>query len=241
MIARCSSCGVEFDVELKPRNDPFALPKDHPDPLQAAGAVSGGTPAPFGVSDPASDARKVAGAVELPRGFKLDTSDNRLRISWRWWSPAHLFIMVFAAFWDTFMVIWYSIAIVGQQWQMAAVGTIHGAVGVGLAYYAITGLVNRTRVTLSANQVAVEHGPLPWPGSRALDRAEVEQLYVSRQETQNKGQVNVSFSLQVLLRGGQEVAIVSGLESADQARFLESRIEAALGIEDRAMPGEYRG
>ncbi len=240
MIARCKSCSVEFDVELKPRNDPFVLPSDHPDPLQAAGAT-GSAPTPFGVSDPAGDARKVAQAVELPRGFKLDTAGDRLHITWRWWSPAHLFILFFAALWDTFMVVWYSIAILGEQWQMAAFGTLHAAVGVGLAYYAITGLVNHTTVTLTASKVAVKHGPLPWPGSRALDRTEVEQLYVSRQETTNKGQVTVTFNLQVVLRGGEEITIVKGLDSADQARFLESRIEIALGIEDRSVSGEYRG
>ena len=231
---------MEFDVELRPRSDPFAIPTHHTDPLQAAGA-SVGAPSPFGVSDPAGDARTLAQAVDLPRGFKLDTAGDRLHITWRWWNASHLFIMVFAAFWDTFMVVWYTIAIAGGQWQMAAFGTIHAAVGIGLAYYAITGLVNHTRVTLTPSRVAIEHGPLPWPGSRALDRAEVEQLYVSRQETHNKGQVNVSYCLQVVLRGGEDVAIIKGLESANQARFLESRIETALGIEDRAVPGEYRG
>ena len=79
-------------------------------------------------------------------------------------------------------------------------------------YYAITGLVNHTTVTLTASKVAVRHGPLPWPGSRALDRTEVEQLYVSRQETSNKGQVTVTFNLQVVLRGGEEVEIPVGVE-----------------------------
>lgn len=241
MIARCAGCGVEFDVELKPRNDPFALPADHPDPLQAAGAAMPSSPSPFGVSDPVADARKVADAVELPRGFKLDTTGDRLHITWRWWNASHLFIMLFAAFWDAFMVVWYSIAILGQQWEMAAFGVLHAAVGIGLAYYAITGLVNHTRITLTPSRVAVAHGPLPWPGARTLERSDVEQLYVSRQETTNKGQVNVSYNLQVVLRGGEELAIVSGLQSADQARFLESRIETALGIEDRVMTGEYHG
>lgn len=223
-------------------SSPFGRPPSGPTPFLPPPVDSRpATPSPFGASDVGEDARRVVAAMDLPRGFVLDTSADALDIRWRWWTPAHVFILVFAGFWDLFMVVWYTMAIAGGQWMMAAFGTLHALVGAGLAYWAVAGLVNHTTVSIRPRHVSVAHGPLPWPGVRPLPREEVDQLYVSRQELRNKGSVQVTFEVRVVRRDGSELALVRGLTSADQASFLEARIEAALGIEDRPVPGEHRG
>jgi hypothetical protein len=44
-----------------------------------------------------------------------------------------------------------------------------------------------------------------------------------------------------LLRDGRERKIMSGLDSPEEALFVESEIEKYLGITDRPVAGEYKG
>ena len=41
----------------------------------------------------------------------------------------------------------------------------HVAVGVGLTYYTLTRLMNRTRIEVSRDELTIRHGPLPWRGN----------------------------------------------------------------------------
>ena len=63
-----------------------------------------------------------------PQRFVVEEFGSELTVSFRWFTPALFFMVLFCLFWDGFMVMWYSIAIsqiLGGQpaaWAMAGWG-----------------------------------------------------------------------------------------------------------------------
>lgn len=66
------------------------------------------------------------------------------------------------------MVVWFGIAFTSGALSMAAFGTIHLAVGVGLTYFLICGFMNSTHIGISFREISVSHEPLPWPGRKTI-------------------------------------------------------------------------
>ena len=51
------------------------------------------------------------------------------------------FLAFFCLFWDAVSwCVWFTIAFTQRQWAMAAFGTIHGAIGLGILYAVVAGL-----------------------------------------------------------------------------------------------------
>lgn len=75
---------------------------------------------------------------------------------------------------------------------------------------------------------------------RVLPRADVEQLYVYRYWESDHPDERPSFGLKAILHGGRHVVLARRLPNPSDARFVEAKLEAHLGIVDRAVREEYR-
>lgn len=177
----------------------------------------------------------------LPPGLSLTTRKDRLELSYRWFSFQIVFLLVFALFWNGFMAAWYVIALPTGEWLIAVFGVVHLAVGVGLGYGALAGLLNRTKITLRSGKLAVWIGPLPWFGGKEGSTAELDQLYVVERRTRTKNGVQRRYDLTAQLQSGGDLVLVRGMGAPHLAQAMERRLEEILGIVDRAMPGEYAG
>ena len=82
--------------------------------------------------------------VPMPKKFKVNTLGGRLEIARKWFSSKFIALTFFTVFWDGFMIVWFGIALSQGIWIMAAFGTLHGAVGIGLLYYVLAGYLNKT-------------------------------------------------------------------------------------------------
>jgi hypothetical protein len=111
----------------------------------------------------------------------------------------------------------------------------HTWVGLGLLYAIGISFFNRTRVEAKGGVLTVKQGPLPTPGNRRLDVGDIDQLFVLEKRG-NRGAV--SYELCAVTREGRRVSVVSGLSDAQDARFLEVRLEQALDLKDRPVEGE---
>lgn len=60
------------------------------------------------------------------------------------------------------------------------------AVGVGLTYFTLAGLMKTTRVRVNSGRLSVSHGPLPWAGNREFDAGDIAQLFCK--EKTNRGE-----------------------------------------------------
>jgi len=206
---------------------------------------------------PASPPRALAKApVALPEGWTLDEDDRApfggvgyreaatrpneaLRIRWRWFKARHLGMLGFGAVWSAFLVFWYASVSAGHApWIFFVFPLLHVAVGIGILYGALAGLINRTTLTVSDGRLAIAHAPLPWRGARTLDVGEIKQLYCIEEQKRTKSGSTTSYTVKLQRRGGDEIALVKNLDDRSQALFIEYKVEQALGIEDVPVVGE---
>lgn len=186
-----------------------------------------------------SPAKPPRPRIKQPGRFRLETSDENTRISWRWLSPKHLFMILFCMAWDGFLVVWYGIAlhVKDPPIPMLVFPLVHVAIGVGLTYSTLAGLLNRTRIEVSRHLLTIRHGPLPWKGNQTLNGRQLKQLYVEESVRSLKRNAQVGYHVMALDQGGNKVRLLSNLEDKDHALFLEQELERHLGIEDAPVRG----
>ncbi len=209
--------------------------------VQAAIAKCSACGAVFGFADkvPGARAESRKPVVDLPRRFSVAQDGADLVITRRWFSPSFVFLLFFCVFWDGFLAFWYFMAFTdGSPLPMKLFPVVHVAVGVGLSYFTVAGFVNRTLVRVGPGEIQVRHVPLPWPGNKVLSAESVEQLFSEEKISRGRNGVNRSYQVSAVLRNGAKTRLVRGLQSPDQALFIEQQVERHLGIEDRPIPGE---
>jgi len=216
-LARCSHCKSVYDLAAKRRR-----------------AWSEGE---------LPDGARVRPRVAMPDRFELVEEDGGLFIQWRWLSAKTWFLLVFSIAWNSFLVFWFSTAFSMDRivWIMVLFPIAHVAVGLFVAYQAITGLVNRTQISVSGEVLRVRHAPLPWPGNRDMPASSLDQLYCKEVVTRTKnGGTQRRYELHALTQEGTRVKLLKRLDDLDQALFLEQQIEIHLGIRDYAVDGEVQ-
>lgn len=176
--------------------------------------------------------------VPLPERFTVEHPGNALRISWRWYSPAAIFLTAFAVFWNGFICVWVSLAVAGGAGAFALFATLHVLVGVVMAYGALSMFVNSTRVEASYGTLSVRHGPLPAFKKLDLPRDSLRQLYCVERLRSSRRSTSVTYELQAVKADGASVAVLKGLEDAEQALYLEQELERFLAIADEPVRGE---
>ena len=176
--------------------------------------------------------------LEAPKGIDLQTTMDGLQIVRKWFSKKTIGLLVFCLFWDGFMVVWFGIAISQKQWAMAAFGTIHGAVGVGISYLCLAGFINRTYIKISFRDLSISHKPLPWFGGKHVSLGDIKQIFTKEKIHRNKNGTSYSYEVHFQDHEGIETKLVSGLEKPDQALYIEQEIESTLGIVDAPVAGE---
>lgn len=138
------------------------------------------------------------------------------------------------------MVVWMSIALTQGQWMMAAFGSIHATVGLGLIYFCVASFINKTDVSVDTNYLTVQHYPMPWLGSQKIRVHDISQLYCKEHITRGKNGTNVSYRLHAVLQNGRDRKLLSGLSDDNQARFIEREMESVLGLENLEVTGELK-
>jgi hypothetical protein len=174
----------------------------------------------------------------MPKGIRLFRRANGLRILRRWFSAKVFGLLFFCLFWDGFMVVWFSIAIKQRIWPMAAFGSIHGLVGVGLTYFTLAGFLNTTTITVINGLLQIRHAPMPVPGNRQIKADSLRQLYTNRIVHHGKNGTSISYELRAQTNDGRDEKVLGNLDSENQSLFIEQEIEEFLGIKDRAVLGE---
>jgi hypothetical protein len=208
-VARCRSCGGVFDLGHR-----------------TAAASGAPTPAP-------------RASVPLPSKFAVDAHGGEVLIRWRWFGPQYLFMLFFCVAWDGFLVAWYGKALTAANISatMTLFPIAHVAAGVALTYSTLAGLLNRTWIRADRHGLSVRHTPIPWLGNRDFVRSDLKQLY-STQRSDRSRNGRILYQLNAVTRDGRSLPIVKNLESAEQALYLEQRLEKCLDIVDQPVPGE---
>ncbi len=175
--------------------------------------------------------------ISLPKGFAVKKSRGDLKITRDWFTFGALGLTFFCLFWNGFMAVWFSIALSQGIWMMAAFGTIHALVGLGVAYGALASWINQTVITVNPESIDVTSGPIPVPGNIRMKTAEIKQLYTKEKVSRGKT-TTYSYEVHAVTHERDDKTLVSGLPTPNQALYIEQQIETALQIQDRPVRGE---
>ena len=177
----------------------------------------------------------------LPDKLELHHRGSAMEIVRKWFGWRIVLATAFAVFWDGFLFIWYSNADDGAEPMVAYLPLLHVAVGIGLTYCAVAGWFNRTHILVSRAKIAVRHGPLPWVGNAELEVSNLKQLYVKEKHMQYNRTTSTTYEVHAITHNGRTIRLVRGLETSEQAFYVEQEIEKYVGIEDVSVKGESGG
>ena len=175
----------------------------------------------------------------IPEHISMEQTSGGLLFSYRWFSPAFIFVALFAIVWDCFLVFWYSVATSQDApLVMFLFPIIHVLVGFGITYYALAGFLNKTFILVGEGKLTIQHVPLPWPGNRVLQASELAQLYSEERVIRTRNGTQLKYQLNAITSENKKVTLLSNLTAPDQVRFLEHKLEEYLGITDVPVEGE---
>ena len=178
-------------------------------------------------------------AVPLPQGMTIEEGVSGTLITRKWFNVVILFLVFFCIAWDAFLFFWYGIALsTDAPWIMSVFPLAHVAVGIGLTYSTLAGLVNKTWIKAYNGVVSVIHGPVPWRGNLVIPCAEIDQLYCKEKVSHGKNGPRVSYEVWALKQDGATLKLLGGSLTDDQAIFIEQQLEKSMGLTDRRVAGE---
>ncbi|MEX2171004.1 MAG: hypothetical protein WD851_16920 [Pirellulales bacterium] len=191
-------------------------------------------------TSPVATAEPLEPLVPQPSGVLIDDDGYRLRIRRRWFSFGYIPLLFFCIAWDSFLFFWYAAAFgdPNAPWLMVLFPVFHVAIGVGLTYAVLAGLLNTTTITADPQELVVRHRPIPWSGNLNLPVQEIRQLFVKREKARRNN--SEAYSLHALRTNRRQVKLLSGLVDASQGQYIEQEVERHLGIAPERVKGEVK-
>ncbi len=170
----------------------------------------------------------------LPSKMSIELLDDELLITRRWWSVVRLGLFGITSFLLIFGLFFSEIAT-----PLFLFNPLTWMV-IGLNYFGLKGVVNKTVVQANPTHLTIKEGPLLYPRSKTIDIKDIAQLYVKK-EVQGSGKNrSISYQLHLIHPGGEHDKILSNFATADQALYVEQETERLLGLEDTQVKGEYQ-
>ncbi len=229
----CKSCGA-------PINDRGINQRLRMARCEYCGTVFNLSDAPEATSHPQIQHLPERQPVPMPKGIEVVTDLGALQITYRWFSAKYIFMLIFTVFWNGFMLVWHGISLFSGAWMMSAFGLLHTAVGIGIGYYTLAGLLNRTTVWVQGDVLRIDHAPLPWFGVRQIRASAIDQLYCREKVHRSDNGTSYSYQVHAALRDGSQEKLLSNLSDPEQALYIEQELERHLRITDRPVRGELR-
>ena len=163
------------------------------------------------------------------KNLKITRHSNELEITYRWRTKMAYALLFFALIWNAFLGVFL---LAGAGWFIS----VHAAVGLGMGYYALALLLNKSTITVNRQHFTVQHGPLPtFLGNRDLWASEVKQLHLKRTGTMRSGNnVTQLYALRLETKDGRNLKVLSGLPDLLLGQTIERAIEDYLDIQDEA-------
>ncbi len=214
-MAKCSHCGTIFSLKGMPSRE-----------------SAPGEPATTGQPD-----QRVL--VPTPKRIKVFNQGEALQITYRWFGIKFIFMIFFTIFWNGFMLTWHGISLRSGMWAMSLFGLLHTAVGIGMAYYTLAGLLNQTTIQVKNRELTIRHAPLPWWGNKRIRALDIEQIYSKEKISRSdEGSASYTYEVHAILDNGTKEKLVGGLKEQELALYIEQTLEKYLGIRDQPVRGE---
>ena len=183
-------------------------------------------------------------ATFLPAGVELKEGTGELAININWWKAgsraANRFILLFTLIWNGVLIPFVLVLIATGDLIFLLFLSLHLLVGVGMGYYLLSRLLNKTEIRVNRQKISSVYGPVKLPFKKPIDLPSyrIKQLFIKEKEA---GRVNgapqYSYDLMVIQKPGKEIKLVASMDRMTQ-QYLEQEIEKFLHLEDQAVDGE---
>ena len=172
-----------------------------------------------------------------PRRFRVMSEGGTLTISAP--PPKATAEVVICAFLSLLLILYLMMS---RPWAypsayhvIRAFDVVSAAIGaVVFSYYTLAKLFNRTIIKAGRERLYVRQTPLPWFGVLDLPISEVQNLYavyhVIRHNRRTIHGVNITYGVRAVLNDGWRREIVGKLREADDALYIQQKLEQHLAI-----------
>ena len=203
-MAKCVACNSAFVLEAR---------QTEADSLEAAEKL-GTPPSPPPIK---------------PIGIHQEIGSNgELHLKHRWFSASALGLLFFCIFWDSFLAVWYFLAVdLMTQGKPVELGMLilplgHVTIGGIITYCCLAQLLNKTEIVATTETLHVRHSPLPWRGNRVISLCDIDSVSTAVSTFQDgnsveRGQLNLS--VVASLKNGERITLVAGL-TREQAQYI---------------------
>lgn len=185
-----------------------------------------------------------------PEKFMLNRMPDGLEINYRWLGKQHKGLMFFAVIWNAFIIFFTAMMLFAGVEDSDFESPIailcflipFYAVGIGMAYYVLTGFLNQTYIRIRGNGIETSHAPIPTFGvkNQVIHRKDVAQIYCTRRVAYTSNDVPVHvYDVHYVKHGGDDYELVKGLDSLHKAIYIEQQVEHLYRIDDARVEGEY--
>ena len=121
------------------------------------------------------------------------------------------------------------------QFASAMVSLAFGAVGIAVSYFILASFFNRTIISVSRELVSVRHGPLPWIGRQGIKVSNIKRLGVQTGPDDAERHAHRYYTVNIMTSDNRNIRILSGLNSREQALYIEQQIEKYLRVKESCL------
>lgn len=179
----------------------------------------------------------------IPAGLEVLKLQSELDIQVNWFrnvaKSSFAFTLIFTLIWNLVLLPFVLTALATGAYSILLFTSAHVAVGIGMLLRMLALFVNTTHVNVTRRNLEIRTTPMPslFRRNRKIPAEEIQQLYVTKYvESRTNGNPNYAFGLYAILKNGQKVTLVKGMNEATQ-KYLEYEIESFLGIKDKPVEG----
>ncbi|MEM9950960.1 MAG: DUF2975 domain-containing protein [Chloroflexota bacterium] len=202
------------------------------------------------VGFPEKPKRREKAKRDKPDKFTLNKLADGVEINYRWLGKQHTGLLFFAVIWNAFILFFTFMMIFGGFESDDDPGIMvlcfmipFYAVGIGMAWYVLTGFMNQTHIQVRRQGISTTHGPIPWFGrdDHNCNRDDIAQVYSRRRVAYTSNDVPVHvYDVHYVKHGGDDYELVKGLDALNKAIYIEQTIEKLYNIADAPVDGEHQ-
>lgn len=178
--------------------------------------------------------------ILLPPRTRLEPTGSGLVLVLRWFTPAMLLLVALALFGDV-LVGATLLSLDGRSTDLKT------ALGLGvltlavlcMTYLALMWLLNRSRIVLDAERLAVTHGPIPGLRPLSVERSRV--LHVYCQELLSPSANPAQYQVRLVLREGPELVLARRWVDRQQGQYVAQQLARAMGLPEHSLRSEVVG
>ncbi len=164
----------------------------------------------------------------LPDKLKFFQHGSYIEFVRKWFGWEVIVLTFFVMIWNGAILEIFSKEGLGQDEMAKFFAPLFIAVGICITYYTLARWLNRTHVLVSPGKIAVRHKPIPWYGNKEIPVVDIKQLYSKEKVRRSSKGAHITYEVHIITNSDRNIKLLRGLETREQARYLEQEIEKYL-------------